>query len=386
MPTSRTLPFAGLSLPVQCAVLVAISVVTTTVLEWLRLPATLMLGPMLAGILTAAGGGTLRMPRLPVDFAQAVIGCLIARSFTPEIVVGFITSWPLFLTVVGTTIVASAALGWLISKLRIIPGTTAVWGLLPGAATVMMLMAEAFGANAPLVAFMQYLRVLFVAVTASLVARFWVHIPADAAHAVVWFPPIAWPSFLGTLLIVAVSFLGRFVPGLPAGVLIVSMAIGGALHLGNYSAIELPSWFLAMGYAFLGWNIGLRFSPKLLAAAARALPQSILSIAAMMAFCAGVAVLLVRVIGVDPLTAYLATSPGGVDSAAIIAASTKVDMPFVMAMQTVRFLLILAVGPPLSRFVAGLLERDQDRTPAPSPAAVAQAERRAAEDDLGDLD
>jgi len=94
----------------------------------------------------------------------------------------------------------------------------------------------------------------------------------------------------------------------------------------------------------------------------------------------------VRIVGVDPLTAYLATSPGGVDSAAIIAASTKVDMPFVMAMQTVRFLLILAVGPPLSRFVARLLEPDEDRTPAPSPTVVAQAERRAAEDDLGELD
>jgi hypothetical protein len=31
-------------------------------------------------------------------------------------------------------------------------------------------------------------------------------------------------------------------------------------------------------------------------------------------------------------TRYLATSPGGVDAAAIIAASTKVDTPFVMAL------------------------------------------------------
>ena len=41
---------------------------------------------------------------------------------------------------------------------------------------------------------------------------------------------------------------------------------------------------------------------------------------------------------VDALTAYLATSPGGADSVAIIAASTKVDMPFIMAMQMARFL------------------------------------------------
>ena len=37
----------------------------------------------------------------------------------------------------------------------------------------MMIMAGAFGADARLVAFMQYLRVVLVAAVASLVARFW---------------------------------------------------------------------------------------------------------------------------------------------------------------------------------------------------------------------
>jgi uncharacterized membrane protein AbrB (regulator of aidB expression) len=54
---------------------------------------------------------------------------------------------------------------------------------------------------------------------------------------------------------------------------------------------------------------------------------------------------------VDPLTAYLATSPGGVDSVAIIAAGSNVNLPFVMAMQTARFLVILSIGPSLARFM-----------------------------------
>src|ERR1700722_1224187 len=386
MQSSRARPFADLSLPVQWIVLIAISVVTTTVLEWARLPAALMLGPMAAGILIATGGGSNRFPRFAMNFAQAMIGCLIARSFTSEIAVRFIDDWPLFLAVVATTVVASAALGWLISKLRIMQGTTAVWGLLPGAAPVMILMAEAYGADALLVAFIQYLRVVCVAITASLIARFWVHIPADAAHAMVWFPPVAWLSFLGSLLIIAVSLLAVLVPKIPAGVLIAAMMIAGALHIGHYSAIELPPWFLAIGFAFIGWNTGLRFTPELSGAVARALPQSILSVAAMIAFCGGLAVLLAHIAGVDLLTAYLATSPGGVDSVAIIAASTKVDTSFVMAMQTVRFVLILALGPPLSRFVAGLVGGAAGATPGPSPAVVREAERRAAERDLGDLD
>lgn len=62
--------------------------------------------------------------------------------------------------------------------------------------------------------------------------------------------------------------------------------------------------------------------------------------------------LLVWFAGVDPLTAYLATSPGGADSVAIIAANTKVDMPFVMAMQSGRFIVVMLIGPALARYIA----------------------------------
>jgi membrane AbrB-like protein len=316
-------------------------------------------------------------------FVQAVIGCLIARSFTPEIFAAFGKQWPLFLGVVAMTLIASVALGWAISKLHILQGTTAVWGLLPGAASVMILMADAFGADVGLVAFMQYLRVVFVAITASLIARFWVHIPAGAGQGVDWFPPVAWLPFGGTLLIIAVSCLASLIPRLPAGVLIAAMVIGGALHTGGYSVIELPPWLLAIGYAFLGWRTGLCFTREVLAAAARALPQCVLSIVVMILFCAGMAALLVRALGIDPLTAYLATSPGGVDSVAIIAASTKVDTPFVMVLQIVRILLILIAGPPLSRLMAGLAGGVEGQ---PAGRVIRNAEQRGAQDDIGDLD
>ncbi len=44
-----------------------------------------------------------------------------------------------------------------------------------------------------------------------------------------------------------------------------------------------------------------------------------LSILLLMGFCGAIAWLLSHELGIDPLTAYLATSPGGLDSVAIIA-------------------------------------------------------------------
>ena len=69
-------------------------------------------------------------------------------------------------------------------------------------------------------------------------------------------------------------------------------------------------------------------------------------------FLVGLATLLVVLAGIDPLTAYLATSPGGADSAAIIAMASNVDVAFVMAMQTTRLVLVLLVGPSLAGFIA----------------------------------
>ncbi|ARF51712.1 hypothetical protein DSJ_22045 [Pantoea stewartii subsp. stewartii DC283] len=52
------------------------------------------------------------------------------------------------------------------------------------------------------------------------------------------------------------------------------------------------------------------------------------------------------------MTAYLATSPVGLDTVAIIAAGSGVDMAFVMAMQTLRLFTILLTGPAMARFLS----------------------------------
>jgi hypothetical protein len=72
----------------------------------------------------------------------------------------------------------------------------------------------------------------------------------------------------------------------------------------------------------------------------------------MIAVAGALAFILVEAAGIDPLSAYLATTPGGMDTVAIIAASSTVDVSFVMALQTVRFVIVLFAGPPLARFIA----------------------------------
>jgi membrane AbrB-like protein len=218
----------------------------------------------------------------------------------------------------------------------------------------MVLMADAYGADMRLVAFMQYLRVLLVALIASLIARFFTlgGAPPPASWFTTAASPVHWPAFGLTLaLLVACAWAARRLR-LPAGPLLLPLVVGAALQDFGLFTLELPREFLGLSYGILGWSIGLRFSRDILLHAFKSLPAILGSTLLLLALCGGFGVLLGHYAHVDAMTAYLATSPGGLDAVAIIAASTKLDMPFVMALQTARILLVILIGPTLARLLA----------------------------------
>lgn len=337
--------------------LIALTVPVTALLLWLHAPAALMLGPLVAGIAFASWGGKVQFPVSLFAAAQGIVGCMIARMVPLSIAGDIAGHWLLFTAGVVAVVAVSSLVGWWMTRLQVLPGTTALWGVSPGAASVMTYMAEAYGADMRMVAFMQYLRVVMVAGVAALVARLFGASSAHAPDAVVWFPPIAWLPLAETLaLAIAGPFIARLLR-VPAGAFLMPLVLGIVLsHLG-WMRLELPPWLLALSYALVGWNIGLRFTRGLLAYALRRLPGILACILVMLALCGAIAAFMVWTAGVDPLTAYLATSPGGADSIAIIAASTDVDVSFVMAMQTVRLLAVLLVAPMLTKFIAERMGR-----------------------------
>src|SRR5450830_895227 len=173
------------------SLLLLISAVFGWALTALHLPAGVLLGCMLAGIVLSSQEIRLGIPTTLFALAQCVLGCLRVKSLQPSTLAKVASDWPIFVGATFSIIAASAALGWLLMRRQVFPGTTAVWGLAPGAASAMVLMAEDYGADIRLVAFMQYLRVVVVTAVASLVAGLWPHHAAAAMHEVHWF---AWVS------------------------------------------------------------------------------------------------------------------------------------------------------------------------------------------------
>lgn len=338
----------------QWIALLIASAAVGAALQALRVPAALLLGPMLAGIAVAATGARARVPDWAFLVAQGLIGCMIAKLAPLSIAGEMLSRWPIFVFGVLAVIAVSTFLGWLLTRMHVLPGTAALWGSIPGGATAMIVLAEAHGADARLVAFMQYLRVAVVVAGASIVAHLWnlnlTHSPVDIA----WFPPVSWLPLFETLALAIAGPLLAHKLNIRSSAFLLPLVVGLLLSHQGWLTIELPPWLLLLAYALIGWSIGLRFTRPLLVHAARAFPRVLAAMVTLILLCGVLAAVLVFAAGVDPLTAYLATSPGGVDSVAIIAASSKVDVPFVMAMQTTRLVTVIFLAPIITRYLAEL--------------------------------
>ena len=359
--------------PAQWAALVVLSALISLLWGAIGLPAALLLGPMVGGIVLGLNGVRLAVPRLPYMGAQAVIGAMVSAAITPAIVSTFRHDAAIFSVVLSITLLGAAALGWSISRSALIPGVTAVYGITPGAAAPMLLLGEAQGADVHLVAFMQYSRVLLVVLAAALVARFWAGTADPHPPGAPWFAPVHWGNLAAVLLLAVLAQQGARFLRFPAWAVLGPMLLLSALHAAGWLAIDLPRWLLAAAYSLLGWHIGLGFRRDALIHVGRALPVVTVATLLLMALCALLAWCLARFAHVDSLTAYLATSPGGLDSVAIIAASTpRVDLPFVLALQSVRLLFVIALAPLITRLVVRHSPHLQDRSPL---AAIARPTR-----------
>lgn len=337
----------------QWVALIAASAGLVVLLKMVQAPAALLLGPMAVGVVFGLKGATIRPAPMVFGGAQAIVGCMIAMSATPAFYAGVVQHLPVYLGLAASTLALTSAFGWIMTTRGWLPGTTAIWGLAPGASTAMVLMSEAFGGDRRLVAMMQYLRVLTVALLAMMLAQVQGGQGAAAGRATDWFGSGEPQAVLITLAFAAIAgWIGK-TSRIPAGIFLVPMLAGSVLQATGLLHIQLPVLVTAAAYAVVGWSIGLGFTRASVLYSARMLPRIAAVLAVLLACCGLLAVAVSALTGVDLLSAYLAVSPGGTDTILIIATSTTVDLPFILGGQMVRFLMVLAVGPVLARWLAG---------------------------------
>ena len=325
--------------------------------EW-KVASALFLAPLVAGLAFAFGGSDLKVSRKVTIGSQAVIGCVVARSVDASILTFVTAHWLAILAVIVVTGGAAILVALGLMRLTTLSGQTAAWGAMPGAAGVMVALAAEAGGDPRLVAFMQYIRLIVVLSTASVFASLFAGAGAHGTVAGVAAPVAAGDGSLVdaclTILLGAVGMVLGRVSRIPAGPLLVTALIGAVIHLNGIFPLAMPYWLLSIAYGAVGWFVGLQFDRAVLASALRNLPAMVAATLTLILLCGIAGVLLSRLLGVDLLTGYLATSPGAIDSIAIIALGGKANMSVVMAVQTLRFFAVIMMAPYLVKLVSRL--------------------------------
>lgn len=325
-----------------------------SILKYFEIPAGQFVGPMLVAIGFGVAGANIRIHRHAFRLGQGCVGLLVAHSMTMAVIMAVVQSWPVMLFATLLTVILSAAVGLGLVRYAGIPGSTAAWGTAPGAASAMVAMAEDYGADSRVVATMQYVRVVCVVMIGALVSR-WLGVESSGSdsHSAQWLWQSEQLISLGLSLVTIVVgvALGSRVP---AGALLVPLLLGGGLQLSGVLQITLPGWLLAVAYGTIGCYIGLRFDRPTIAYVWKRLPAMIVASMFLIAMCALSAWLIAHLLNKDFLSVYLATSPGGLDSMAIIAIDTHSDVGLVLAMQTLRLFGVIFTGAFFARLIIRL--------------------------------
>jgi uncharacterized membrane protein AbrB (regulator of aidB expression) len=102
-------------------------------------------------------------------------------------------------------------------------------------------------------AIMQYLRVVLVAVVASVVALLFPYGGVNRFDGG-YLPPFHLPDFAATAAVAIIGGGLGLASRLPAGVLLAPLALGSVLNVFGWVTIELPPVLLIASYALIGWN------------------------------------------------------------------------------------------------------------------------------------
>jgi uncharacterized protein len=293
------------------------------------------------------------IPRPAFIAAQATLGVMLGTYIQSSSLSALAGDWlPVAAVSVGT-LALSVGAGMVLTRTTEVDPPTGTLGMVAGGASGIVAMADELGADARLVAFMQYLRVLLVVLTIPVIVA--VGFPGAGGGA----GPDAGPLLAGAgdwVLTAAVAVVGAWagrLTRLPAATLLGPLLLAGVLALAVPDALDVPPLAREVAFALIGLEVGLRFTAETLRAMGRLLAPVVVAIVVLIAGSFVFAVGLSATTSASLLESYLATTPGGLYAVLAVAFGAGADTTFVVAVQTLRLLSLVILAPVVVRWVVG---------------------------------
>jgi membrane AbrB-like protein len=313
------------------------------------LPSSYLFAALVVGVGVAlVRPSAVSVPAWGFTAGQAITGVVLGAYLQSSTLSAVADDWlPVTLVSLGTLLVTTVA-GLALARVAPVDPPTASLGMVAGGASGIVAMSDELGADARLVAFMQYLRVLLIVAFTPLVAGvlFGAHggqVPGETVLGT-W---SAWALTLG------LASVGAWVgPRLriPAGTLLAPLLLTGVLTIAGLN-LTVPALLREIGFALIGLQVGLRFTTDTLRTARSILPAVLACIAGLVVACFGLAWVLHVTADVSLLDAYLATTPGGLYAVLATAFGSGANTTFVLAVQGLRLLVMVLAAPFVVRWL-----------------------------------
>ncbi len=310
-----------------------------------------LLGTVAAALLLPRAAGALSLPLPLFRLGQALVGAVIGELVQLSTLSRLASDAASVLVVTLGTLVISVVAGRALAVHPEVSVSTGACAMVAGGASGVVAIAPEVGADERIVAVSQYLRVLLVVVSLPLVAA--LAFPGtDAGRTPVGVGAPLGSGLLFTALAVGGGLGLHRVVRMPAGALLLPLGVAAVLSTtGLLGDTGVPVVATQLGYLLIGVAVGLRFDRASLRGVVRVLPWSVAAIVVVIGSSAALGLVLSAATGVDRVTAYLATTPGGLFAVLPLAAGSGSDVTYVLSVQVIRLVVMLAVTPLLGRWL-----------------------------------
>ena len=314
----------------------------------LGVPAPWLAGSLLATIIAIYADQKLELPQALQTLTFILLGVQTGTTVNAD-TLDRVARWPLSIVCLGVTVaLVIGACTFYYTRVRNWDRPTALFASLPGALSLVMLLASSSGADMRRVTISQCVRLFFL--IAALPAAI-VYISPVAQTAISTRPVTSIYEIL--VLIAASSAAGLLFARLkvPAGLILGAALASAALGLGGVVHGAAPNSILIPANIVLGVMIGLRFKGISLAELKAALGDGFAGFVIAMAVAVAGAIATSMVADLPLALTLLAFAPGGLEAMTIMAFALNLDPAYVAAHQVARYIGLVLLMPAVTAYV-----------------------------------
>jgi membrane AbrB-like protein len=295
---------------------------------------------------------------------QYLLGIELGRNVNMSVMTIFQENWLTVVIVISISILFSFGTGLFLYRFSRADKLTGLLATSPGGIATMPAIAEEVGANIGVVTAVQAMRVslvvtiipvfLFFIINGSGTEGFTNNPVVEssiqaAGNPFVWTIPIMLAAFVGAFIGKRVKLPAPWLIGSLLGVIIFETVSSSIVA--NGATFFWPQSIVVIGQILIGTSIGSRFKKSMFIGLKRIMIVSTIGTLLLIIAMYVCAYIVSSFTGISLVTSVLAFAPGGVVEMSTAAVSLHADSTFVVAVQTLRIIMVILLLPSFIKFI-----------------------------------